>query len=137
MPRRDRRRFPRIRAEHPVRVRPLGRIEREEFGFTEVVGLGGCSVVVARGFDPGDLIEVQIPLEAGMVTADGRVAYERPGAGENGEREIGIEFLRISSVHRSRIRPLLEQPRLHGDAIGYDRVCDDAHTSFDPGGMSS
>lgn len=108
MPDRPQRRFPRIRAEHPVRVRLLGREEVDEFGSTEVLGLGGCSVLVGRTFDAGDLVEVQIPLGAGMVIADGRVAYELPPEGEDGEREIGIEFLRISPEHLSRIRPLLD-----------------------------
>lgn len=102
---RPQRRFPRIRSEHPVRVRLLGNREAEEFGSTETVGLGGCSVVLTRGFGVGALVEVEIPLEGGMVTADGRVAYELSAGG--GEREVGIEFLRISSRHLARIRPLL------------------------------
>lgn len=102
---RPRRRFPRIRSEHPVRVRILGKDEAEEFGSTEMVGLGGCSVIVRRGFGVGTLVEVQIPLKGGMVTADGRVAYELTG--EGGELEIGVEFLWIPPRHLARIRPLL------------------------------
>ena len=103
---RPQRKFPRIRSEHPVRVRLLGRDEVEDFGSTEVLGLGGCSVLVGRSFGPGTLVEIQIPMRGGMVVADGRVAYEIPSDGN--EREIGIEFLRISPRHLARIRPLLE-----------------------------
>lgn len=88
-----------------MRVRLLGNEEAEAFGSTETVGLGGCGVVLARGFGVGALVEVQIPLEGGMVTADGRVAYELSAGG--GEREVGIEFLRVPPRHLARIRPLL------------------------------
>ena len=61
----------------------------------------------ATGFDPGSLVELAIPLEGGMVTADGRVAYRlelEPSADERWE--IGIEFLRVEPRHLARIRRL-------------------------------
>ena len=104
------RRFPRIRSTQPVRVRLLGSDEVEEFGATKVIGLGGCSFGSRRRFGAGTLVELQIPLRGGMVNADGRVVYELAHAG--GELEVGVEFLRVSPRHLTRIRALLaaEEP---------------------------
>ncbi|HVS03530.1 MAG TPA: PilZ domain-containing protein [Thermoanaerobaculia bacterium] len=101
------RRYPRIRAQHPVRVRELGDSAAEEFGATQAIGLGGCSFLSARRFTPGTLVELQIPLAGGMVCADGRVAYALRLEGL--EQEIGIEFLRVEPRHLDRIRSLFRR----------------------------
>jgi hypothetical protein len=100
----QRRRFPRISSEQPVRVRRLGAGAVEEFASTKVIGLGGCSFGSTQTFGVGSLVELQIPLRGGVVSADGRVVYELPQAG--GEIEVGVEFLRVAARHLARIRAL-------------------------------
>jgi hypothetical protein len=104
-PRRTVRRFPRIRSEHPVRAVVLGGASAEEFGATRVIGLGGCSFLSPRSFGVETLLELQIPLSGGVVTADARVVYELPETG--GELEVGVEFLRVPPRHLARLKALL------------------------------
>ena len=98
------RRYPRLQSAQPVRVRLLGSDEVEEFGATKVIGLGGCSFGSTRRFGAGALVELQIPLRGGIVSADARVAYELQQP--DGEIEVGVEFLRVPPRHLARIRAL-------------------------------
>jgi hypothetical protein len=100
------RRFPRIRSEVPIRVRIIGAQSDVEYGETNVIGLGGLSFLSASPFGYRSLVEITIPLEGGMVSADGRVVYENRKSGK--EWEVGIEFLRISERHRRVIAALME-----------------------------
>jgi hypothetical protein len=84
----------------------VGRGPREEFGTTRVIGLGGCSFLSRRPFGTGALLELQIPLDGGVVTADARVVYEL--AENDGRVEVGVEFLRIPARHVERIKALLK-----------------------------
>lgn len=104
---RQQRRFPRMRCEHPIRVKLLGSQPSVEFGTTRVIGLGGCMFTSDRSIGYRSLLELQIPMPGGMVSADGRVAYEIRK--REGEFEVGVEFLRLSQAHRARIRSLFPE----------------------------
>jgi hypothetical protein len=104
-PRRPIRRYPRISSEHPVRAVVLDGKAAEEFGSTRVIGLGGCSFLSGRSFGVETLLELQIPLSGGVITADARVAYEVPVPGKG--LEVGVEFLRVAPRHLARLKALL------------------------------
>lgn len=91
-----------------MKLRVLEKNPREEYGTTRQIGLGGCAVVNERGLAPGSLVELVLPLEGGMVTADGRVAYRLEIEADEPRFEIGIEFLRVEPRHLDRIRRLVE-----------------------------
>ena len=101
-----RRRFPRIRSEHAVILRPLEDGAEEALAKTGVVGLGGCMVVNTEPLAEGRLLELMVSVKGRVVRADGRVVYcqER----DDGRWEAGIEFLRISQEDRSAIASLFE-----------------------------
>lgn len=98
LPQRHSRRFPRVRSEHPVRLRILGERRPEALSLTQVIGLGGCMLVSDRSIGFGSLMEVTISLDGRLLRADGRVAWERR-KGSN-EHEVGIEFLRLNRVDK-------------------------------------
>ena len=90
----EKRRFPRIPAEHAVLVKNLGPGELEEFAKTKVMGLGGC-MFVSDGPIGVDLpIELLISVRGQVVKAQGRVVWETP-TGAN-RWEVGVEFVSIS-----------------------------------------
>ena len=98
------RRFPRVPAQHPVRLRLLGEAQRFEGSFTtKVIGLGGCCVVSAEPLGYSSLLDLSIELPGRTVRTDGRVAYELTK--EKGQYEVGVEFLRLLPSDRA----LLEQ----------------------------
>ena len=98
------RRFPRLKAEHPVFVEVLAERGGGEFARTRSIGEGGCSFHSPEGVGYLSLMKVSIALQGKVVTADGRVVYavrERQGY------EVGVEFLRVSSEDRMHIRSLV------------------------------
>lgn len=98
------RRFPRVPAQHPVRLRLLGEAQPFEGSFTtKVIGLGGCCVVSAEPLGYSSLLDLSIDLPGRTVRTDGRVAYELTK--EKGKYEVGVEFLRLLPPDRA----LLEQ----------------------------
>jgi hypothetical protein len=103
---REKRRFPRIPAEHAVLVKKLGPGEVEEFAKTRTVGLGGCMVVSDSALGLGSGVELLISVRGGVVKAHGRVVYEIP-RGED-EFEIGVEFLRMSTGDLQLLQSLFE-----------------------------
>ena len=99
------RRFPRVRSEHPVRLRILGERRPEALSLTRVIGLGGCMLVSDRSIGFGSLMELTISLEGRMMRADARVAWERR-KGVN-EHEVGIEFLRLNRADRAALEQVV------------------------------
>ncbi len=97
------RRFPRIPSELPVRLRILGERRPEALARTRIISPGGCMLVSDHSIGFGSLMEVTISCEGQMLSADGRVAWEKRKS--PGEHEVGIEFLRITP----RDRAVLEQ----------------------------
>jgi hypothetical protein len=50
-------------------------------------------------------MKVSISLAGRVVTADGRAVYQLPAG--NGNYEVGVEFLRVSSEDRLHLRQLI------------------------------
>jgi hypothetical protein len=91
----EKRRFPRLPAEHAVLVKKMGAGETEEFAKTQTVGLGGCMVVSDVPLGLGSGVELLISVRGGVVKARGRVVYEIA----RGEKvfQIGVEFLQMAT----------------------------------------
>lgn len=99
------RRFPRVRSEHPVRLRILGERRPEALSLTQVISLGGCMLVCDRSIGFGSLMELTISLDGKVLRADARVAWERRKA--SNEHEVGIEFLRLNRVDRAALEQIV------------------------------
>jgi hypothetical protein len=98
------RRFARLKAEHPVYVEVLAERNAGEFARTRSIGEGGCSFRSPEGLGYLSLMKVAIALRGRVVSADGRVVYavrDREGY------EVGVEFLRVSQEDRAHIRALV------------------------------
>jgi hypothetical protein len=91
----EKRRFPRLPAEHTVLVKRLGPGATEEFAKTQTVSLGGCRVVTDSSLGLGAGVELLISVRGGVVRAQGRVVYEIPKG--DGNFLIGVEFLRMAT----------------------------------------
>jgi len=102
----NQRRFPRIRSEHAVILRPLDGEADEALARTGVVGLGGCMVVTDDPVPAGRLLELMVSVKGTVVRADGRVVYCRER--DDGRWEAGIEFLRIPDEDLKTIAALFE-----------------------------
>jgi hypothetical protein len=103
-----RRRFPRLQTEQPVFVEVLEERGMQGFSRTRTIGEGGCSFRSPQGIGYLSLMKLSISLQGKVVTADGRVVYERPVRA--GGYEVGVEFLRVSSDDRLHIRSLVTAP---------------------------
>jgi hypothetical protein len=103
---REKRRFPRIPAEHAVLVKKLGPGEVEEFAKTRTVGLGGCMVLSDSPLGLGSGVELLISVRGGVVKAQGRVVYEIPKS--DGAFQIGVEFLRMATGDLKVLQSLFE-----------------------------
>ena len=98
------RRFPRLKAEHPVFVEMLAERSGGEFARTRSIGEGGCSFHSSEGVGYLSLMKLSIALQGKVVTADGRVVY---AVRDRNGFEVGVEFLRVSSEDRMHIRSLV------------------------------
>ncbi len=103
----NKRRFPRIPAEHAVLVRTAGEGVSEGFAKTRDVGLGGCMFVNPVAFGEDAPVELLISVNLAVVRVRGRVVYELPADG--GGFEVGVEFLEIDDGDR-RVLETLFQP---------------------------
>jgi c-di-GMP-binding flagellar brake protein YcgR len=101
----DKRRYPRIPAQHAVLVKKLAD-DSELLAKTEVMGGGGCMFVHDAALTEGSRIEILISVRGHVVKAVGRVAYALPRR-ENGAYEVGVEFLDISADDRAVLDSLL------------------------------
>jgi len=103
---REKRRFPRIPAEHAVLVKKLGYGETEEFAKTRTVGLGGCMFMSESPLGLGSGVELLISVRGGVVKAQARVVYEI--AREDGGTQVGVEFLRMATGDLKLLQKLFE-----------------------------
>jgi hypothetical protein len=101
----EKRRFPRLPAEHAVLVKALGPGETEEFAKTKTVGLGGCMFVSDTALGLGSAIELLISVRGGVVRAQARVVYEIPA---EGGFKVGVEFLRMATGDLKLLQALFE-----------------------------
>jgi hypothetical protein len=99
------RRFARLRVEHPVFVEVLEERGTQGFSRTRTLGEGGCSFKSPHDIGYLSLMKVAISLSGRVVTADGRAVYQLPQ--RDGGYEVGVEFLRVSSEDRLHIRQLI------------------------------
>ncbi len=107
-PRRTKRRYPRVPSENVVLLQKLERGSEEELAKTDVVGLGGCSVVSKSPLGVGSLVKLLISVSGHVIKTEARVVYEH----KKGPREYhaGLEFLRLLPSDREMISKLLEGP---------------------------
>jgi hypothetical protein len=101
------RRFPRLKTEHPVFVEVLDERGPQGFARTRSIGEGGCSFKSEDGIGYLSLMKLSIALEGKVVSADGRVVYALHLPGRDGGYEVGVEFLRVSSEDRLHIRSMV------------------------------
>lgn len=100
------RRYPRLRVEHPLFIEVLEERGPQGFSRTRTIGEGGCSFASPHDIGYLSLMKVSISLAGRVVTADGRAVYQLP-QGNGGGYEIGVEFLRVSSEDRLHLRQLV------------------------------
>jgi len=103
---REKRRFPRIPAEHAVLVKKLGTDETEEFAKTRSVGLGGCMFHSDAALGLGSGVELLISVRGGVVKVHARVVYEIPK--DDGGVQVGVEFLRMATGDLKLLQTLFE-----------------------------
>jgi hypothetical protein len=101
----EKRRFPRLPAEHAVLVKKLGPGETEEFAKTKTVGLGGCMFVSESALGLGSGVELLISVRGGVVKAQARVVYELAA---EGSFRVGVEFLRMATGDLKLLQTLFE-----------------------------
>jgi hypothetical protein len=101
------RRFPRLKTEHPLFVEVLDERGPQGFARTRSIGEGGCSFKSEDGIGYLSLMKLSIALEGKVVSADGRVVYALHLPGRDGGYEVGVEFLRVSSEDRLHIRSMV------------------------------
>ena len=99
------RRYPRLRVEHPLFIEVLEERGTQGFTRTRSIGEGGCAVKSPQDIGYLSLMKVSISLAGRVVTADGRAVYQLPAG--NGGYEVGVEFLRVSSEDRLHLRQLV------------------------------
>jgi len=99
------RRYPRLRVEHPLFIEVLEERGQQGFSRTRSIGEGGCSFASPHDIGYLSLMKVSISLAGRVVTADGRAVYQLPAG--NGGYEVGVEFLRVSSEDRLHLRQLV------------------------------
>ena len=99
------RRFPRLRVEHPLFIEVLDEKGPQGFSRTRSIGEGGCSFSSPNDIGYLSLMKVSISLAGRVVTADGRAVYQLPKG--DGGYEVGVEFLRVSSEDRLHLRQLV------------------------------
>jgi hypothetical protein len=107
---RPQRRFPRLKCDHPVFVEVLSERGPQGFSRTRTLGEGGCCFKSPHGLGYRSLMKVAISVQGKVVSADGRVAYERP---QGGGYEVGVEFLRLAPEDRLHIRALVASDTAH------------------------
>ena len=90
----DRRRFPRIPAEHVVMVTKVGEEALEQLGRTRDLSLGGCMFSATQTFGLGCVLQLLIKFDDGVVDALARVVHEVPRG--SGEIELGVDFIYLS-----------------------------------------
>ncbi len=100
----QRRRYPRIPSENAVLVKKLGPEESEGFTKTKVVGLGGCMFLWKNDFGVGSYVDILIAIHHSVVKALAKVVYEI--GRENGEVEVGAEFVQITDADRQLLETL-------------------------------
>lgn len=107
----NQRRFPRIPAEHAVLVKRLGPGETEVLAKTRVVGLGGCMFLNDEPLGEGTAIELLMSVRGQVIKTTARVVYELEV--EDGEVEVGVEFLFISDRDRQTLESLFAGKPAH------------------------
>ena len=90
--------------DHPVFVEVLAERGPQGFSRTRTLGEGGCSFKSPQNLGYLSLMKLAISVQGKVVSADGRVVYERP---QDGGYEVGIEFLRLAPEDRLHIRALV------------------------------
>lgn len=101
------RRYPRLKAEHPVFVEVFDERGPQGFSRTRSIGEGGCSFKSPEGIGYLSLMKLSIALEGKVVSVDGRVVYATELPVRDGGYEVGVEFLRVSTEDRLHIRALV------------------------------
>lgn len=104
-----RRRYPRVPSENVVLLQKMERGSEEELAKTDVVGLGGCSVVSKTSLGVASLVKLLISVAGHVIKTEARVVYEL----KKGPREYhaGMEFLRLLPSDRELLAKLLEGPK--------------------------
>ena len=100
------RRFPRIASHHAVLVKRLGPEAIEEFALTTSIARGGCCFVTAEALGEGSLLDLLITIDHEVVRSRARVIYEQPREGDDGQLEVGVEFLNLDDLDAARIEKL-------------------------------
>ena len=105
----NKRRFPRIPAQHALLVKRLADDGSEALARTETMGGGGCMFVHDAPLGIGAHVELLISVRGAVVKSRGRVAWE--STRDDGRIEVGVEFTEVSDQDRGIIETLLrEQP---------------------------
>jgi hypothetical protein len=90
-------------------VRKVAESTLGRLGRVKTLGLGGCLVVMDRGFPMGDILKLRIMLRGLTVEVTARVAYSVEK--ESGEFHNGVEFLDLTPTDWAGIQKSLDIER--------------------------
>lgn len=100
-----RRRWVRAPTNFSVLVRKVAEGTLGRLGRVKMLGLGGCLVVMDRGFALGDILKLRLILCGHTAETTARVAYSVEK--EPGEFHTGMEFLDLSPTDWAGIQKSL------------------------------
>jgi hypothetical protein len=105
----QRRRWLRVPVNYSALVRKVSDGTLGRLGQLKTLGLGGCLVVMDRGFPMGDILKLRLMLRGLTVEVTARVAYAVEK--EPGEFHNGMEFLDLSPTDWAGIQKNLNLER--------------------------
>jgi len=101
-----RRRYPRMASQNPALVKKLSAGSPEGFARTNAISVGGCGLATDEPFGAGEGVELLISVRGHVITAFGRIVYEK--ARIDGMNDLGVEFLWLSDEDLGVLRSLFD-----------------------------
>lgn len=102
----NKRRFPRIRIQTPVRYQIRG---RPEFTNTiaDNISIGGLSFVNARFIGPSTNLNLEINILSRVLNLTARVSWAQPMP-HSDRYKLGIEFIELNPVHKNYLSDYID-----------------------------
>jgi Tfp pilus assembly protein PilZ len=102
----EKRRFPRVRLQSPLRYSILGRPETHT-ALANNVSLGGIGFTDGQYIPPSSTLQLEISLLASVLPVTGRVAWSAPLPHSDHYR-LGVEFTNISEKDKVAIADYID-----------------------------
>lgn len=102
----EKRRFPRVKLQAPMRYQLMGRHEPSH-ALADNVSLGGIGFINDHFIPPSSPLQVEFNVLHGTVTAAGKVAWSSPIPHSDRYR-VGVEFVDISDKDKVNIADYID-----------------------------